>query len=89
VKQTLLRLRHLSTPQQGAYLRSVVRGFLNYHAVPGNMPALELFGTEITYFTCLFPHQVRIARAISVLKLKDIRIFVDFLDHIIKQHPHP
>jgi RNA-directed DNA polymerase len=46
VKQTLVRQRHLPIPQQGAYLRSVVQGFLNYHAVPGNMPALEMFQRE-------------------------------------------
>jgi RNA-directed DNA polymerase len=46
VKQTLLCLRHWPMARQGAYLRSVVRGFLNYHAVPGNMPALEVFRRE-------------------------------------------
>lgn len=43
VKQTLMRLRHLPINEQGAYLRSVVQGYLNYHAVPGNMPALATF----------------------------------------------
>jgi hypothetical protein len=46
VKQALLRQRHLPIKQQGGYLRSVVQGFLNYHAVPGNMPALETFRRE-------------------------------------------
>lgn len=43
VKQTLMRMRHRPIKQQGAYLRSVVQGYLNYHAVPGNMPALATF----------------------------------------------
>jgi group II intron reverse transcriptase/maturase len=46
VKEALLRRRHLPIPEQGAYLRSVVQGFLNYHAVPGNGPALTLFCRE-------------------------------------------
>ena len=43
VKQKLRRMRHLPIREQGAYLRSVVQGYLNYHAVPGNWPALGLF----------------------------------------------
>jgi group II intron reverse transcriptase/maturase len=48
VKQALQRRRHLPIPQQGAFLRSVIQGFLNYHAVPGNMPALGVFCRECT-----------------------------------------
>ena len=46
VKQALMRRRHLPILQQGTYLRAVVQGFLNYHAVPGNMPALETYRRE-------------------------------------------
>jgi RNA-directed DNA polymerase len=46
VKQALMRRRHLPILQQGVYLRSVVQGFLNYHAVPGNSPALGTFCRE-------------------------------------------
>ena len=46
VKEALMRRRHLPIPEQGSYLRSVVQGFLNYHAVPGNMPSLTLFQRE-------------------------------------------
>jgi RNA-directed DNA polymerase len=46
VKQALRRRRHEPIQQQGAYLRSVVQGYLNYHAVPGNMPALQAFRRE-------------------------------------------
>src|SRR5262249_34545149 len=35
VKQTLLRQRHRPIPEQGAWLRTVLQGWLNYHAVPG------------------------------------------------------
>jgi RNA-directed DNA polymerase len=46
VKQTLHRQRHRPIPEQGAWLRAVVQGWLNYHAVPGNMAALETFRRE-------------------------------------------
>jgi group II intron reverse transcriptase/maturase len=44
VKQTLMRMRHRWTiRQQGEYLRSVVQGYLNFHAVPGNMQSVSIF----------------------------------------------
>ena len=46
VKQTLMRQRHASVPEQGAWLRKVAQGYYNYHAIPGNMPALETFHRE-------------------------------------------
>lgn len=46
VKQALLRRRHLPIREQGAWLRGVVQGYFNYHAVPGNIAALESFRTQ-------------------------------------------
>ena len=42
MKERLLRLRHDPIPEQGQWLRSVVRGYLNYHGVPGNMDSMEI-----------------------------------------------
>jgi hypothetical protein len=47
VRQTLLRHRAAPIRKQGSWLRSVVRGFFNYHAVPGNGRALDAFRTLI------------------------------------------
>ena len=47
IRQTLLRCRHRPVVEQGRWLRSVVQGFFNYHAVPGNRRALQTFRTEI------------------------------------------
>ena len=47
VKGELALRRHEPVPQQGKWLRSVVRGYFNYHGVPGNTAALEAFSTEI------------------------------------------
>jgi len=46
VRQTLMQHRHEPIPQQGQRVRGVVQGYLNYHAIPGNKPALETFCTQ-------------------------------------------
>jgi len=48
LKQALMRRRHEPIVQQGAWLRSVLHGYFQYHAVPGNSAALEAFRTQVT-----------------------------------------
>jgi len=43
IKQQLPRRRHDPVAQTGEWLRSVVQGYFNYHAVPGNLPSLGTF----------------------------------------------
>ena len=43
IKQELTRLRHLPVALVGEWLRNVVRGYYQYHAVPGNLRRLKLF----------------------------------------------
>ena len=43
IKQELRRRMHQSIPQQGIWLRQVVTGYFNYHAVPTNGRALAAF----------------------------------------------
>jgi RNA-directed DNA polymerase len=38
---------HDPVPQTGAWLRSVVQGYFNYYAVPGNLDSLELFRERV------------------------------------------
>ena len=47
VKLTLMRQRHQPLPRIGSWLKSVMRGFFNYHAVPGNRAALKSFRREV------------------------------------------
>jgi len=47
VKQTLMRRRHEPIPELGKWLRSVVQGFMNYHAVPGNFAGIRAFRTQV------------------------------------------
>jgi hypothetical protein len=46
LKQALLRRRHEPLVQQGAWLRSVLQGYFQYHAVPGNTAALNAIRTQ-------------------------------------------
>src|SRR6266542_2941793 len=48
IKQEMWRRMHQSIPRQGKWLRHVVRGYFNYHAVPTNFRALVAFRDEIT-----------------------------------------
>ena len=47
VKKTLRERRHESPREQGTWLGQVVRGYFQYHAIPGNRAALETVRTEV------------------------------------------
>jgi RNA-directed DNA polymerase len=47
VKTTLRRRMHEPVEEQGKWLRAVVQGYLNYHAVPGNIAAVSAFRTQV------------------------------------------
>lgn len=48
IKQQLHRRRHRPLAETGRWLKRVVQGWLNYHAVPGNMPRLKQFVDSLT-----------------------------------------
>ena len=48
VKAELRKRMHQSIPAQGRWLQSVVRGYFEYHAIPGNWKALGTFRTQVT-----------------------------------------
>jgi hypothetical protein len=47
VRQELRKRWHERIAETGKWLRPVVQGYFNYHAVPGNFVALETFRREI------------------------------------------
>lgn len=47
VRQELRKRWHERIAETGDWLRSVVRGYFNYHAVPGNFVALQTFRREV------------------------------------------
>jgi RNA-directed DNA polymerase len=48
IKQEMRRRMHQPIPEQGKWLGRVVRGYFNYHAVPTNGRALEVFRHHVT-----------------------------------------
>ena len=47
IKQQLRMRMHDPVPHTGAWLRSVVQGYFNYYAVPGNLDSLGLFRERV------------------------------------------
>jgi len=45
-----VRRRHEPVRVVGAWLRTVARGYFNYHAIPGNMAAVETFRREVSRY---------------------------------------
>ena len=48
IKQELRRRMHQPIPEQGKWLKQVVTGYFNYHAVPTNGPTLNAFRFHVT-----------------------------------------
>jgi len=47
VRTALMRMRHESLPKAGQWIRRVVQGYYNYHAIIGNMARLRAFRTQV------------------------------------------
>jgi group II intron reverse transcriptase/maturase len=50
IKQQLRRRMHDPVPLTGKWLRSVLQGYFNYYAVPGNLDSLGLFRDRVLRF---------------------------------------
>jgi RNA-directed DNA polymerase len=50
IKQQLRKRMHDPVAQTGAWLKSVVQGYFNYYAVPGNTDSLNAFRTQVNRF---------------------------------------
>jgi hypothetical protein len=48
VKDALMRRRHWPHAALGGWVKGVIQGYFNYHAVPCNAAALETFRRETT-----------------------------------------
>jgi RNA-directed DNA polymerase len=50
IKQLLLARKHEPVQQTGEWLRSVVQGYFNYHAVPGNGRSMGKFREQVEHY---------------------------------------
>lgn len=48
IKQQLRQRMHDPVAQTGEWLKSIVRGYFNYHAVPGNIDSLNVFRERVS-----------------------------------------
>lgn len=48
IRQALLRHMHAPIPEVGRWLRRMVQGYFNYHAVPGNVDRLDAFRKDVS-----------------------------------------
>jgi len=71
IKQQLRMRMHDPVPQTGAWLRSVVQGYFNYYAVPGNLDTLGLFRERVLrYWGQALQRRSQIRRYAWVRRLK-------------------
>ena len=47
LRRMLMRMRHAPVPMQGAWLRRVLQGYFNYHAIRTNLRRLRSFRTQV------------------------------------------
>ncbi len=87
LKEELRRRWHQPVAEVGKWLRSVVQGYFNYHAVPGNMDSLNSFRAQVIW------HWYRALRRRSQ---RDRMIWARFLSLVGRWipsakilHPHP
>ena len=86
LKQELRRRMHEPIAKTGEWLRSVLRGYYQYHAIPGNIPVLKVFRTQVAriWFHAL---ERRSQRRPTWEKLA--QVFEHWLPHPEIVHPFP
>lgn len=87
VREALFWRRHEPIRRLGAWLRSVVRGYFNYHAVHGNMDAVKQFRQQVTW------HWLRALRRRSqnphMPWQRFVRIAACWIPYARVLHPYP
>lgn len=88
IREAIIRKRHEPVPEQGAWLRSVVHGHLNYFAVPGNKRAIDAFRTEVIK-AWLFALRRRSQKSMNLTWERIKRLVVKWIPTAKVQHPYP
>ena len=87
IKKALRAGMHESIQVQGRWIAMVMKGYFNYHAIPGNRDALETFRTEVTkmWYKTLLRRSQR--RRINWKQMG--KIVKKWLPTVKKLHPWP
>ncbi len=87
VKIALWRCMHQPLAEVGKWLRSVVQGYFNYHAVPDNLASLRHFRTEVS------KRWLQVLRRRSQRSRISWELMAQFVDQWLPQpqtlHPYP
>jgi RNA-directed DNA polymerase len=87
VRQELRRRWHEPVAETGGWLGSVVQGYFNYHAVPGNFRALRMFHREVAR---AWLEALRRRSQRSKLRWDQFQTLIDrFLPRPRIRHPYP
>jgi len=87
IRQALQRRMHDPVPETGRWLRRVVQGYLNYHAVPGNVDRLNNFRKDVARG---WLHALRRRGQRGKMSWARFRALVDrYLPRVRVLHPHP
>ena len=84
----MLRQRHIPVSKQGKWIKSVVRGYFNYHAIPGNQRAMQEFRKRVirVWFYALR----RRSQKGQNLKWKRMeRLIATWVPNVRVVHPYP
>lgn len=89
VRADLRRRMHLGTDTVGRWLRSVVQGWFNYHAVPGNIHCLDEYRTQVTriWLTTLRRRSQKGRHRWNWARMK--RLVAYWLPRVRILHPYP
>jgi RNA-directed DNA polymerase len=87
VRQSLMRRRHAPISELGVWLHHVVQGYLNYHAVPGNLKRLGMFRAEVCR---AWLHALRRRSQRSRMTWERFgRLVARYIPKVRSYHPHP
>jgi group II intron reverse transcriptase/maturase len=87
IRQALIRRMHEPIPVVGRWLRRVVQGYFNYHAVPGNVYRLSTFRKEVTR---AWLHALRRRGQRGRMPWSRFRLLVErYLPRVRVLHPYP
>jgi hypothetical protein len=67
----LRKRRHKPIAETGDWLKQVVRGYFNYHEVPGNLPRLETFRQQIARTLAIRAGAAQSAQPVDVEAVRD------------------
>ena len=87
IQGELRKRMHHRVTQTAAWLKSVIQGYFNYHAVPGNRPCLDSFRTQIIRYWLLILR--RRSQKYRLTWQRYRKLIDQWIPHARTLHPYP